>query len=485
MASLMQRLIAPDELVRAIQDFVDELLTGLTRRKVCGLVTSALVCKLLWTHYGVLLCRRKLPYLSLGWPLLGHTPDIFRQSLEGWAEGFLVGKPPAILANFLFCNTVMVQYPLYLKHIHQAEIDGMLRPQFPPSLQTLLGNNSVLVLPGGKGHPHHKRLRAKLLSSLAPKPTLAILPEIITEVRKTLDGLGACTAADGFASFNQFAQSLAATVSTLQITAGLSKELQDRVTGHLDCILEGLFSLPINAGRFSTFGRALRARKELSTIIQDLLAAPIKDKRNIIHDLTNTSDSVEAFTPEEVSDTVATLLLAGKLTTADALPHLFVLLNDHPEWVSKIACEDLHVDSIESDSAALRFVLECLRVKPPAGGVRRVCSHAIDLGEYGHVPPNCQMVTLIGHELKGMGSFDPDRWTPDFVRKNIMLPFGGNQPHNCVGRSLALLELQTFARVLCREYEFKALEPELIVKPSLPLSRVFKDGLRVSVTRRT
>ena len=34
--------------------------------------------------------------------------------------------------------------------------------------------------------------------------------------------------------------------------------------------------------------------------------------------------------------------------------------------------------------------------------------------------------------------------------------FGGNQPHECIGKHLALVELQLFARILCREYNFQA-----------------------------
>ena len=34
--------------------------------------------------------------------------------------------------------------------------------------------------------------------------------------------------------------------------------------------------------------------------------------------------------------------------------------------------------------------------------------------------------------------------------------FGGNQPHECIGKHVALVELQLFARILCREYNFQA-----------------------------
>jgi len=145
----------------------------------------------------------------------------------------------------------------------------------------------------------------------------------------------------------------------------------------------------------------------------------------------------------------------------------------------------LEFSSIEGDSATLQVVLESLRCQPPVGAYRRVCKEAIDLGEHGHIPPECQFAVIFRSQLKSMGDeFDPGRWTPDLVRSQGWLPFGGHQPHSCIGRSLALLELQLFARILCREYEFKAVDPELITRASNPINKSFRDGLRVTVVRK-
>ena len=40
--------------------------------------------------------------------------------------------------------------------------------------------------------------------------------------------------------------------------------------------------------------------------------------------------------------------------------------------------------------------------------------------------------------------------------KDRFLVFGGHQPHECIGKYLALVELQLFARILCRDYDFEA-----------------------------
>eukprot|EP00913_Durusdinium_trenchii_P000462 g422.t1 len=53
-----------------------------------------------------------------------------------------------------------------------------------------------------------------------------------------------------------------------------------------------------------------------------------------------------------------------------------------------------------------------------------------------------------------MGPWAPDRWRTEDVRSKF-LAFGGAQPHECIGKHLALLELQLFVKILCKDYDFK------------------------------
>ncbi|CAE8608430.1 unnamed protein product [Polarella glacialis] len=459
-------------------------ITNLSWREAAGLFSFGLFGKVLWSHYGILR-HHKLPQHDLGWPLIGHTLSIFRDGIDTFVDSMMKGRK-AVLCNFLFTHAVLIDYPVYLEHIHRDELDGKLSPKWIPSMATLMGKSSILALPGGKGHALHKRLRSKILHSLASKPVLAILPQILSLTREMLDGLAAKTEENGFASFEGPAAELASKVSTLQITAGLDQKLQESLHKLLDDVLQGMFSLPLNLGRFTAFGRGCIARREINGIIKDVMQSPNLDHQNIIKDLMHTSESGEAFTAEEISDTVVTLLLAGKLTTADAMPALLVRLHEHPEWVTRIAEETLEFKGIEEDSSTLRAVRESLRLVPPAGAYRRVCPHAaLDLGEHGRIPAGCAFSVLIRNPLRGMGpAFEPERWTPEKCRQDGNLAFGGSEPHSCIGKNLALLELQVFASLLCKEYSFQALDPELVMKSSNPISKTYKDSLRVQVSKK-
>lgn len=113
-----------------------------------------------------------------------------------------------------------------------------------------------------------------------------------------------------------------------------------------------------------------------------------------------------------------------------------------------------------TSSAAVRFVKEVLRHHPPESVfLRRNKSGPMSLGEHGTVPKGSTVAMNFAQKMwSTAGSdFNPDYWTEQTSRDKF-LTFGGHSPHSCVGRSIAMVELQLFARVLCREYDFEVLE---------------------------
>ncbi|CAJ1384751.1 unnamed protein product [Effrenium voratum] len=405
-------------------------------------------------------------------------------SLERWALKLMEGRQ-VLVANYLFESRAIIKYDVYTKHIHRTELDGKLCPVLVPAVRALVGPNSVIMLPGGKGHSRHKRLRGKLLASLGPNYVLSILPEIKGLIHKTLDDMVEQTKNRGFGVFEAAAGLLAFQSSVLPVLAGLPAAKQRCVQDLLDEILGGMFAVPLNLGRFSAHGRAVLARKKMCDMTAEIMASPNLSQQNIIADLMQETVDGKGFSKEEVLDTVLTLLLAGKLTTADALPSLLVDLHQHRSWVDKIAAEPLEMQGVETDSATLRFVRESLRMKPPTGAYLRAnYGEDTDLGEHGVVPKGMCMALYFSADLTTMGKdFNPDRWTPELVRSHFLV-FGGHQPHECVGKHLALMELQLFAKVLCKEYEFEVLDTTEVVNPSNPMTMCYKGGCQVKVRRK-
>ncbi|CAE7584681.1 unnamed protein product [Symbiodinium natans] len=461
---------------------LSEVLSKLTWPQLCGLASAGLLGQVLWSHYRILL-RRRLPPHDLGVPLLGHTFGILKMGLERWALHVMEGKQ-TLLSHYFFTPAVIIRHEQYMKHIHRSELNGELCPLFPRSFERMIGENSVINLPGGKGHPKHKRLRGKLLASLGPQYVLSLIPEIAALVRLTLDGMVKDTERQGYAEFQRAASELAARASVLPIAAGLEEAEQRSFEVLLNDVMTGLLAPPLDLGRFSAHGRALIARRKVCQMISKIMAQPKKHRQNIIADLMKDSEDGKGFTEEEISDTVFTLLIAGKLTTADALPCLLVQLYQNTSWNQRVAAENLEMKSPEEDSVTLRVVRESLRFKPPVGAFRRVSFQKdTDLGEHGVVPMGCPMAILFSPLLKELGdTFDPDRWLT--LDKDRFLVFGGHQPHECIGKHLALVELQLFARILCRDYDFEVLDTTEVVDPSNPVNVVYKDGCRVKISKK-
>jgi len=239
----------------------------------------------------------------------------------------------------------------------------------------------------------------------------------------------------------------------------------------------------------STFAKAVKARERLVQIVNQLMSKSSKSGGggSVVSDLTQTSAEGIAFTEKEIVDTIFTLLFAGQFTTIEALPCILVELATRNEWRAKIATEPLQFETVEADSSSLRFVREVLRLHPPETIFwRQNKAVSVNLGEHGTVPAGCNIAVNFGQHQWDLGqSFDPDRWANADMERESFLTFGGHAPHSCVGRSLAMLEMQVFARVIAREYEIEVLDSTLVRNWAAGgFTFGYKDGCKVKVQRR-
>lgn len=96
------------------------------------------------------------------------------------------------------------------------------------------------------------------------------------------------------------------------------------------------------------------------------------------------------------------------------------------------------------------------------------------------------MAVNFGQHLWSFGGdgFDPDRWAGHNVERERVLTFGGHSPHSCVGCGLAMLEMQTFCRVVAREYVVELRDSSKVRNWALGvLTFKYKDDLQVRATR--
>jgi len=323
--------------------------------------------------------------------------------------------------------------------------------------------------------------------SMTPGRVLSLVPDMADVCRDILDRLVADTEKNGFARFQDYTNQVPKRITAIPILGGVPPALKERLAMLMDDIANGFMAIPIDLGKYSVYGRALKARQQMDDIIEEILRDPAGSVGSVVAELAATKgDGVAGFSHAEIVDTIVTLLFAGQFTTSEALPPIMVELSKRPEWAAKVAADTMELEQIEGETDTVHFVMEVLRHYPPEVlFFRRNRTCPISLGEHGEVPIGCNVIMNFGDHMWRLGSdFDPARWTKS-VAHDSFLTFGGHSPRSCVGRSLAMVELQVFAQVMCREYEVVCLDETRVRNWQFGgFTQMYKDGCKVKVSKK-
>ena len=216
--------------------------------------------------------------------------------------------------------------------------------------------------------------------------------------------------------------------------------------------------------------RAGRAFKDvLDRIIAERGRTPPADPPRDLFDVlvaARDPETGEPFTPDQLRDQIATLIIAGHETTALSLFWSFYLLALDPLWQERVAEEAATVDlspegavaAADKLPVARAVVQEALRLYPPAFTIVRLAKERDELaGE--EVPPGTLVVIspwLLHRHRKlwqDPDAFDPSRFLPGAppVGRYAYLPFGIG-PRVCVGAQFALLEASLVLATLVRAF---------------------------------
>jgi len=223
----------------------------------------------------------------------------------------------------------------------------------------------------------------------------------------------------------------------------------------------------------------------IERIIASRLAAPPSEQPRDLFDLLRAAKDPEtgaAFTPAQLRDQVATMIVAGHETTATTLFWSLYLLASVPTEQARVADEvrglDLSPDAVANALAALprtRAVInEALRLYPPAFTLVRQAigpdrAGATDIGRGAVVMISPWVLHRHRQLWRDPDAFDPSRFLPDAPPppKFAYLPFGAG-PRICVGAQFALTEATIVLAALIQAFDI-ALDD---VTPILPVAVV-------------
>ena len=204
-------------------------------------------------------------------------------------------------------------------------------------------------------------------------------------------------------------------------------------------------------------------------------------------------DSGERMSDTELRDEVATLVLAGHETTAQALTWTMMLLSQHPAVEARVVEELARVCGARQptldDLKALTYtgwvIDEALRLYPPAWLFERQARTAVEIEGYSYREGSLLAVSpwsLHRHPRywPNPEGFDPERFSPERSAKRpryTYLPFGGG-PRQCIGINFALYEAKLVLATLMQRYSLE-LVPSQNLRPRAEITLRPPEGMKM------
>ncbi|AKQ69408.1 Cytochrome P450 family protein [Myxococcus hansupus] len=225
--------------------------------------------------------------------------------------------------------------------------------------------------------------------------------------------------------------------------------------------------------------RLRRALDRLDTLLTTLLRRYREHPESRTDLLALLLSSPVPLSEAQLRDELATMILSGHETTADALVWAWYLLAQHPEAEARLREE---LDTVlggrlpgAEDLPRLSFteavVKEAMRLYSPAWITSREALRDCELGGF-HVPAGTTLAVSqwVTHRdpryFDAPDAFRPERWlSEDATRRHkyVYFPFGGG-PRFCIGAALAMMETVLITACVARRYRLE-LAPGCVVRP--------------------
>ena len=385
-------------------------------------------------------------------------------------------------------STLMTSNPKAIEEIFTASPDTFVVGKGNKGLNFLVGDNSLLLL-DGKEHRNRRRL---LMPPFHGESLQKCSQKIVKITKKVSNRWQPNESFQVRAVMQEITMRVILTV-VFGIDSGTRYErLRELLTALLETFNTPLSSsfiffpvLQKNWGKFSPWGRFLRLKAEIKTLIfaeikerRELLASGIEQKDIFSLLLLAKDENGEGMTDEELHDELITLLFAGHETTASALAWLFYWVHSLPEIKEKLFFE---IKSLEkkADYQAISslpylnaVVLETLRIYPIAAGTfARILIKPMTIREYEFQPDTSLMISIYSlHHREDLypnpKQFNPSRFLQKTYSAYEYIPFGGGN-RRCIGSALALLEMKLVSATILSRFQLALINN----RPLLPVRR--------------
>lgn len=228
--------------------------------------------------------------------------------------------------------------------------------------------------------------------------------------------------------------------------------------------------------------RIIRERRENGQEMDDLLSMLLSARDE---------ETGEGMTDLEIRDEVMVTLFGGYEATADALTWTWFLLGEHPHVDEKLREEVAQVigdrtptfEDLTRLTYTAQVAQEAMRLYPPFWFYNRTAYGDDEIGGY-RIPAGAQVLLCpyATHRHPDFWeipeAFHPERFEPAQVAgrpRHAYYPFGTG-PRMCIGRHLAMMEMQLILALVAQRYR-PTLAPGWAVIPKVGTSLRAKGGM--------
>lgn len=417
-----------------------------------------------------------------GLPILGHWPEVIRDSLGFLERGLAQG--PIVRFRFAHLHAVLLHDPDAIQHVLQNSPKRYAKSRNYQPMKVVLGNG--LLTSEGDFWRRQRRLAQ-------PAFHQAQLRGLVTTMARTTDAmLVRWRAWDDGRAIDLHQEMMRVTLRIAGLTmfgADLDGEASE-VRHALDVALawiNGALERPLRPPLWVPIRENRELRRALA--VGDRLVMKVVEERRRSreehHDLLSMlmgarDEDGSAMDDRQLKDEILTLVLAGHETTANLMAWTAMLLARHPEWRARVEEEALRVlgdraiptfEDVARLEVCERVISESLRLYPPAWEFEREAIEEEELA--GHRIPAGTVIMIAPWTMhrdpalwERPAQFDPDRFAPERIAQRsryAYLPFGDG-PRICIGKAFAIMESKLVLAMIAREARLE-LEPARRIDP--------------------
>ena len=409
-----------------------------------------------------------------GWPLIGELPRIIPDP-PGYCAQAVLRHRDLVRLDLGFAWLYVVALPEHIQHVLVDEADRYWKGPMFNRARFFFGNG--LVLNEGDGW---RRQRRRMNPAFQHRRIASLMPILTGVVEEKVERWEQARAAGTPVEMQREMMSLTLRI-ILRTMFGLSvDEAQlDRLAVSLEAALRHMslrmftFFLP-EWVPLPGAAECRRAKAFLEGEVRRIVAERRREEdageaRDLLSMLLEARDeeSGEGMTDLELRDEVMTTIFGGYEATAGALAWTWHLLAAHPEVAERLRTEALEVlddrrptfEDLGRLKVAERVAMEVMRLYPPFWDSPRAAAVDDEVGGW-HVPAGSTVIICpyATHRLPDLWDdperFDPDRFLPERVagrHRHAWIPFGTG-PRVCIGRHLAMMEMQLILAMVARTF---------------------------------